>query len=67
MEKMWNPSYHNETFDRLSEFLDYRVSPQDLYPNQYMSDNKNIEGLKDQNTEFEPLTDELYDYGKKHL
>ena len=67
MEKLWNPSYHNETFDRLSEFLDYRVSPQDLYPNQYMSDNKNIEGLKDQNTEFEPLTEELYDYGKKHL
>ena len=67
MEKLWNPSYHNETFDRLSEFLDYEISPKYLYPNQYMSENKNIEGLKDQNTEFEPLTEELYEYGKKHL
>lgn len=67
MEKMWNPSYHNETFDRLSEFLGYEISPDHLYPNQYMSEDKNIEGLRDQDTEIEPLTEELYDFGKKHL
>ena len=67
MEKMWNPSYHNETFNRLSEFLGYEISPNHLYPNQYMSEDKNIEGLRDQDTEIEPLTEELYDFGKKHL
>lgn len=65
MEKLWNSSYHNEIFDRLSEFLDYDISPRDLYPNQYMSEDKNIEGLRDQNTEFEPLTEKLYNLGKK--
>lgn len=67
MEKFWNSSYHNESFDRLSEFLDYEIKPEHLYPNQYMSENKNIKGLKDQNTEIEPLTEELYEFGKKHL
>jgi len=67
MEKIWDSSYHNETFDRLSEFLDYEVLPKHLYPNQYMSEDKNIYGLRDQNTEIEPLTEELYDLGKKHL
>ena len=67
MEKLWDSSYHNEIIDGLSQFLDYQVSPSDLYPNQYVSENKNIEGLGDQNTEFEPLTEELYELGKKHL
>jgi hypothetical protein len=67
MEKFWNSSYHNESFDRLSEFLGYEISPNHLYPNQYMSEDKNIEGLRDQDTEIEPLTEELYDFGKKHL
>ncbi len=67
MEKLWNSSYHNEIFDKLSTFLDYEIKPEHLYPNQYMSKDKNIKGLKDQNTEFEPLTDELYELGKKHL
>jgi len=67
MEKFWNSSYHNESFDRLSEFLDYEITPEHLYPNQYMSEDKNIKGLKDQNTEIEPLTEELYEFGKKHL
>jgi len=67
MEKLWNLSYHNEVLDGLSHFLDWTVTPEHLHPNQYMSENKNIEGLKDQNTEFEPLTKELYQYGKKHL
>lgn len=67
MEKLWNVSYHNETFDRLSEFLDYEISPDHLYPNKYMSEDKNIEGLKDQDTELEPLTDELYEFGKRYL
>jgi hypothetical protein len=30
-----------------------------------MSEDKNIEGLRDQNTEFEPLTEKLYHLGKK--
>jgi len=67
MEKLWNSSYHNEIFDKLSTFLDYEIKPEHLYPNQYMSEDKNIKGLKDQNTEFEPLTEELYELGKKHL
>ena len=67
MEKFWNSSYHNESFDRLSEFLDYEIKPENLYPNQYMSKNKDIKGLKDQNTEIEPLTEELYEFGRKHL
>ena len=67
MEKFWNSSYHNESFDRLSQFLDYEIKPEHLYPNQYMSDNKNIEGLRDQNTEFEPLTEEIYEFGKRYL
>jgi len=67
MEKIWDSSYHNETFDKLSNFLDYEIKPEHLYPNQYMSEHKDIEGLRDQNTEFEPLTEELYEYGKKHL
>ena len=67
MEKVWDLSYHKETFDKLSEFLDYRVSSSDLYPNKYMSQDKNIDGLGDQNTEFEPMTDELYELGKKQL
>ena len=67
MEKIWDSSYHNETFDKLSNFLDYEIKPVHLYPNQYMSEDKNIKGLKDQNTEIEPLTEELYEFGKKHL
>ena len=67
MEKLWNSSYHNEIFDKLSTFLDYEIKSEHLYPNQYMSKDKNIKGLKDQNTEFEPLTEELYELGKKHL
>ena len=67
MEKIWDSSYHKETFSKLSEFLDYEISPNQLYPNQYMSSDKNIEGLKDQNTEFESITVSLYELGKKHL
>tara|TARA_B100000427_G_scaffold198598_1_gene165045 strand:+ start:791 stop:1690 length:900 start_codon:yes stop_codon:yes gene_type:complete len=62
MEKIW--SNHKETFDQLSKFLDYEILPEHLYPNKYMSKDKNIQGLKDQNTEYEPLTDELYTFGK---
>jgi hypothetical protein len=54
-------------FDKLSNFLDYEIKPEHLYPNKYTSKNKDIKGLNDQNTEFEPLTEELYDLGKKHL
>jgi hypothetical protein len=32
-----------------------------------MSEDKNIEGLRDQNTEFEPLTEEIYEFGKRYL
>jgi len=67
MEKLWDSSYHNEMFDKLSNFLDYEIKPEHLYPNKYTSKNKDIKGLNDQNTEFEPLTEELYDLGKKHL
>ena len=67
MEKFWQSSYDKETFDKLCEFLEYEISPEHLYPNQYLSKDKNIEGLKDQCTEFEPLTDELYEMGKKVL
>ena len=67
MEKFWQSSYDKETFDKLCEFLEYEISPEHLYPNQYLSKDKNIEGLKDQCTEFEPLTDELYEKGKKVL
>ena len=67
MEKLWDSSYHNQIFNKLSTFLDYEIKPELLHPNQYMSEDKNIKGLKDQNTEFEPLTDELYELGKKHL
>jgi len=67
MEKLWNSSYHNEIFDKLSTFLDYEIKPEHLYPNVYCSKEKEIEGLADQNTEFEPLTEELYELGKKHL
>ena len=67
MEKIWDSSYHNETFDKLSHFLDYEIKPEHLYPNQYMSEHKDIEGLRDQNTEIEPLTEELYKWGVDRL
>ena len=67
MEKFWDSSYHNEMLDKLSTFLDYEIKPEHLHPNVYCSKEKEIEGLADQNTEFEPLTDELYELGKKHL
>ena len=63
MERFWDSSYYNEEIDRLSEFLDYQVSG--LYPNVYCGGEG--EGLNDQNTEFEPLTDELYNWAKDKL
>ena len=67
MEKLWDSSYHNEMFDKLSNFLDYEIKPEHLYPNKYTSKNKDIKGLNDQNTEFEPLTEELYEWAKNYL
>ena len=67
MEKIWDSSYHNETFDRLSEFLDYEVLPKHLHPNQYMSDDKNIYGLRDQDTEYEPFTEEIKEFGRQYM
>ena len=63
MERFWDLSYYNKEIDRLSEFLDYQVSG--LYPNAYCGGEG--EGLNDQNTEFEPLTDELYNWAKDKL
>ena len=67
MEKLWDSSYHNEIFDRLSAFLDYEIKPEHLHPNVYCSKEREIKGLADQDTMYEPLTEELYELGKKHL
>ncbi len=65
MERFWDLSYHNEQTERLSSFLDYPISK--LYPNKYCQDNKDVQDLGDQNTEFEPITPELYELGKRYL
>ena len=64
MEDVWSSSFD---FDTLSEFLEYKITPENLYPNQYISQDKNIKGLQDQNTEFEPLTEELYNWSVDKL
>ena len=63
MERFWDSSYYNQEIDRLSEFLDYQVSG--LYPNAYCGGEGS--DLNDQNTEIEPLSDELYNWAKDKL
>tara|TARA_B100000925_G_C21561947_1_gene283990 strand:- start:65 stop:337 length:273 start_codon:yes stop_codon:yes gene_type:complete len=70
MEQFWNPERQTEQCERLSRFLDYKITK--IHENVYVPDlgtkAPHYEALKDQwGSDFEDITPELYEWSKKYL
>ena len=70
MEQFWNPERKTEQCERLSDFLNHKITY--IHENAYYPDmGKNAphyEGLKDQwDSDFEDMTPQLYEWSKQYL
>ena len=70
MEQFWNPERKTEQCERLSDFLNHKITY--IHENAYYPDmGKNAphyEGLKDQwDSDFEDMTPQLYEWAKQYL
>ena len=70
MEQFWNPERKTEQCERLSDFLNYKIT--EIHENAYYPDRgtnaPHYEGLKDQwGSDFEDMTPQLYEWSKQYL
>ena len=70
MEQFWNPERKTEQCERLSDFLNHKITY--IHENAYYPDKgsqaPHYEGLKDQwNSDFEDMTPQLYEWAKQYL
>lgn len=70
MEQFWNPERKAEQCERLSDFLNHKITH--IHENAYYPDigtnAPHYEGLKDQwDSDFEDMTSQLYEWAKQYL